>query len=50
MKYNIKYTTTFTFTEEEVDELGGVEEAIQEAIDQDSCDHSDVDNWEVEEL
>ena len=48
MEYEIKYTATYTFTEEEVESLGGIEEAIQEVIDQDSSEHSEVENWEVD--
>lgn len=48
MEYKITYTVTYTFTEEEVEELGGIEEVVQEVIDQDSSEHSEVENWEVD--
>ena len=48
MEYKITYTATYIFTEEEVESLGGIKEAIQESIDQDSSEHSEVENWEVD--
>ena len=49
MKYRITYTTEMEWTEEEVKAIGGLENAVQETIDQDSSEHSDESNWEVEE-
>ena len=48
--YKIVYTNEYTFTEEEVKELDGIESTIQECIDQDSSEHSDKDNWTVKEM
>jgi len=50
MKYRITYKTEMEWTEEEVEAIGGLENAVQEAIDQDSSEHSDESNWEVEEI
>jgi hypothetical protein len=50
MKYRITYTTEVEWTEEEVKAIGGLENAVEETIDQDSSEHSDESNWEVEEI
>ena len=47
--YKIVYKMEYTFTEEEVKVLDGIDNVIQECIDQDSSEHSDKSNWIVEE-
>ena len=47
--YKIIYKMEYTFTEKEVKELDGIDNVIQECIDQDSSEHSDKSNWIVEE-
>ena len=46
--YKIVYKMEYTFTEKEVKELDGIDNVIQECIDQDSSEHSDKDNLTVE--
>ena len=48
--YKIVYKMEYTFTEEEVKVLDGIDNVIQECIDQDSSEHSDKSNWIVEEV
>ena len=48
--YKIVYKMEYTFTEEEVKGLDGIDNVIQECIDQDSSEHSDKDNWTVKEM
>ena len=48
--YKIVYKMEYTFTEEEVKVLDGIDNVIQECIDQDGSEHSDKSNWIVEEV
>ena len=49
-EYKIVYKMEYIFTEEEVKVLDGIDNVIQECIDQDGSEHSDKSNWIVEEV
>ena len=45
----VSFELSFEYGKEEEEEFGSVESFIEEMIDQNSGDFSDVDSWEIDE-